>query len=278
MANHVFGISESSPFFGKAVILSFEIFETDHPDLKSRVGSNVDRESLESLFAEMGLAVEIKLNLTENELNKFTDMLASESQPDLFICAILSHGHDNSFFLTSDLYAVNINSIIEKLERSVEFKDTVKIYLANFCRTGESQTENLSDTISAQITPTNTLKIFSTLPGNKSWRSPNKGSFFIEQFVIAARALKPHYEIVTIANTTNKQIQDRMAGLTISALKKGSIDYVTKDQAIHVNYSNFNSPRCLLMPQVSLTKFNLFCTHCPLNCSILYFTVQQKYA
>ncbi len=251
MAHDLFGITENCPYFGKAVIFSFESFDSNPEAV--REGSEVDRENLIKLFQDMGLLVSVELNRTAEQVRTAVMRIAGEDQLDLFICVFMSHGHSNKYFYTYDGESMDMDILLEQFERSIKFKNCVKIYLANFCRATDAEDDSSENQqITHNIRFTNTLKVFSTLPGDVSWRNKKTGSYFISNFVKAARNCEPHFELTEILNQANSLLRDKVKSTMESLLAKGKLDIFMK-QALQVE--NYLTSRCYLVAQVRFFNF-----------------------
>ncbi len=270
MANYQFGITEKCPFFGRAVLFSFESFESNPKAI--REGSVKDRETLTKLFQDLGLLVTVELNRTADQVQSAVQRICAEDHLDLFICIFLSHGHSNKYFFTYNNQSIDMDSILVQFERSNKLKSSVKIYLANFCREGEAEinSRNLTtETGSHSIFPlTNTLKVFSTLPGNVSWRNKISGSYFISQFVKAVRSCAPYFEVAEILIQANVLIKNKLEDKMKSQHAQENSTILFMEQALHVEMCHFDS-RCYLMPQVRWSYIAFACSEYCFHCIAL---------
>ena len=103
-----------------------------------RQGSKVDASNLETLFKELGFEVEVRKNLTRNEMvHSVRDFAESDNhaRADMAVVAILSHGTEG-FMYGIDRCAIETEWIIQQLnnENCPKLRGKPKLFILQSCR------------------------------------------------------------------------------------------------------------------------------------------------
>jgi hypothetical protein len=154
----------------------------------------------------VGIKSTVFLDLSKSEVLVEVNKIGIEIHLDLFICVVLSHGTQGSQFNCFDHQELCIKSdIMNRFESCPNLQKSTKIYFANFCRVYDG--EESHSPLLEPIKHTNTMLIFSTLPGTKSYRSNVNGSIFIQELVKIIRDNYFKYDLIHIIHETNKALQ-----------------------------------------------------------------------
>ncbi len=275
-ADYLVGITEDKPFTGKVVIFSFEYFDKiEVPSLEveesnfvlpsqseekmsqniyRRVGAEKDLKDLNLMFSQLCFQVTIESNKSDVEMREIICRISKETHLSLFICVVLSHGHSDTKFKTSNNMDMCIKiDIMNELEKSHNLKDTVKIYIGNFCRSDGSEAFVNSDSsqhLDAQpnsiiknnnnVNLTKSILVFSTLPGTLSYRSPTVGSQFIQVFVRLIKEKHRTHDLFSLLELTNMELQTNPFSFV-----DDENNLIICQQALH--YESFNLTRKILL-------------------------------
>lgn len=288
-----------------------ELLALRPPPTNNRVGGEKDRHNLFQLFNDFGFRVSVEVNKTKKEVEQIISRIGNENHISLVICVVLSHGCSDSKFFTSDGESMCIKiDIMNRLEASNNMKNCVKIYIGNFCRDGSDEavsfpgfqmigTDNISmsngsdvrsDSVITDLTnnfantnKTNlskTILVFSSLPGNESFRSEKKGSLFIQNLIKIIRQNYSSCDFVSILELTNEKLQRHKAlnkSDSNGSNGKNEGTAVLRKQAMH--YEVFDVTRKIyLFPTVrtvTLSFVFLFrCIDTTNRCIITYCVVE----
>lgn len=172
---------------GHALIINNEHFDerTSDDGNNYRKGSDIDGNNLEELFKKLGFVVEVRRNMTRNEMAlAVRDFSESDKhiRSDMAMVAVLSHGTEG-FLYGTDRCALETEWIVEKLnnENSIHLRGKPKFFIFQACR-GFSQDYGTPTRMSPYLTIENDVKEVSertdtdaemfTLPHSVEKRSP----------------------------------------------------------------------------------------------------------
>ena len=144
-----------------------------------RDGADVDEKLLKGLFQDLDFTVEVKHDLTRDEIKGTAEEFAAKdhSQFDAFVFFILSHGGDHDTILGCDEGAVGVRELMRMFTAtkcpSLEAKP--KLFFIQACR---GRSYSLPRTVCPQ--EADFLLAFATTPGHAAYRdTPATGSFFM---------------------------------------------------------------------------------------------------
>ena len=184
---------------GKCVIINNASFqdETDNRD-----GAEHDDKSLKDLFEELGFAVKIKKDLTQEEMQKVSRDAAAEdhSQFDAFVFIILSHGGEGDVVFGVDDRPVRIEDIMMEFKpiKCATLSGKPKLFFIQSCRGSSSEflspgagnrhsdsclpRSTCDSTLARNLCPQEAdfLVSFAAAPGYFAYRYPEYGSVFIQ--------------------------------------------------------------------------------------------------
>ncbi len=130
-------ISETNSYIGRALILSFEVLNTQNDNMPESV---VDTNGL-LLLLKHTLKFEVTLvqNRTRLEVSAIIKKFCRENHPQhsagIFMCFIISHGKGCSQFLTSDGQWMDVfEDVIQPIQNAPFMMNMKKCYILNFCR------------------------------------------------------------------------------------------------------------------------------------------------
>ena len=124
---------------GNALIINNERFDERTSDGSNcRKGSEVDGNNLETLFKDLGFAVDVKRNLTRNQMVYSIREFAESDKhyrADMAVVAVLSHGTDG-FLYGTDRRAVETEWIVQQLnnENCLHLRGRPKFFILQACR------------------------------------------------------------------------------------------------------------------------------------------------
>ncbi|XP_046855929.1 LOW QUALITY PROTEIN: caspase-7-like [Xenia sp. Carnegie-2017] len=170
--------------------------------LSERNGTNFDAEGLHKLFNALEFESQIYDNVTVEQMKNLCDHYAKtfKDNYDCIICAILTHGKEGKLYGVDG--TVKIKELTEKFQVE-KLKGKPKLFFFQACQgkcekymescdgidgKSRSQTEsgkNLafhSQEFSIPI-EADFMYAYSTVPGYLSWRSSDRGSWFIQSII-----------------------------------------------------------------------------------------------
>ena len=178
---------------GVALIINNRDF-TDATKHKSRVGTDRDEHNLIETWRYLGYHVEVRRDVTKSKFVKiFCDIdmylkkVCSKShtkvENDSFVCCILSHGNKFCIY-SSDNKEVQIEFLERGLGDSTILNSVPKIFFIQACQGIGSGTRPVQSNLQAdgEIQTSRRADIYisyATVPGDKSYRDIQKGSWFI---------------------------------------------------------------------------------------------------
>ncbi|KAM4703300.1 caspase-2 isoform 2-T2 [Rhinophrynus dorsalis] len=187
---------------GLAKVISNVRFCT--PELDFRYGGEVDSASLKQLFSHLGYRVEVKENLTAQEMVSEIDefsKLPIHSEMDSCIVAILSHGIDGAVY-GIDANLVQLQDVFTKLDnaRCPQLQNKPKMFFIQACRgeeadRGVDQRDGREQSVSPGCeqsdagredlkvklpTQSDMICAYACLRGTISLRNTKRGSWFVQ--------------------------------------------------------------------------------------------------
>lgn len=171
--------------------------ETDNRD-----GAEHDEKRLKDLFEELGFAVDIRKNLTREEMYKVSKDAAAEdhSNFDAFVFIIMSHGYESDVVSGVDDRPVRIEDIMREFKaiKCATLRSKPKLFFVQCCRGSSSEflspgaASRHSDSCVPRSTHDSTLArsvcpqeadfllSFAAAPGYTAYRYSEYGSVFIQ--------------------------------------------------------------------------------------------------
>ncbi|NWW45331.1 CASP8 protein, partial [Pedionomus torquatus] len=205
-------------------------------NLKDRNGTDVDAASLKMVFSKLHFEVEERKNLTAEEIRKTVDIYQCKDHKDrdCFVCCILSHGKKGVIYgvdgqevpiqeLTTSFTGENCCSLLGK----------PKVFFVQACQgdacqkgvtietdSGEQDSSLETDArLQLDCIPAEAdfLLGMATLPDHVSFRSPTRGSWYIQALCQHLMESCPRGEdILTILTAVNQEVS-RKTGEPIAA-------------------------------------------------------------
>jgi len=207
---------------GKALVINNQQF-CDPELYPFRLGADVDSESLDQLFTQLGFEVIRYDNLRRSEtmriLIDFADTVGNKENPcDMLIVCVLSHGKAQSKIVASDCFDIDIEQDILRRfnnEYCPQLQGKPKFFILQACRgddrdygTMKAQVGDCVDSVRMRepqgetntrgqrplslhikdLTWEDMLIAYSTLPGYVSNRDHYRGTWFIESICKAFMA------------------------------------------------------------------------------------------
>ncbi|XP_013409672.1 caspase-8-like [Lingula anatina] len=189
---------------GRAVIINNVSFDNEFS--LDRKGTEVDVEYLKSLFRQLHYLVLKHDNLTAEAIDQLATREArtDHSAYSSFIMVILSHGGENTVIGT-DGYHIGYDQILAHFEasRCPTLNGKPKMFFISACQGIQKaplfNTEQAPPRPQDRETPekADMILVTSTTRGDKSWRSTERGTFFIQCLVKSSRKehVTPNYLI-----------------------------------------------------------------------------------
>lgn len=190
--------------------LALIICNTEFDSLSRRVGADVDIRGMTMLLESLGYTVDVKENLTAQEMTKELEAFAARKEhktSDSTFVVFMSHGIRDGIcgkeYSGNNTEVLQINTIFQTLNTSKcpSLKDKPKVIIIQACRGGNQGVVWLQDSVNAfedsssqapdlecdAIKRAHVEKDFiafcSSTPDNVSWRHPTRGSLFIMKLI-----------------------------------------------------------------------------------------------
>ncbi|XP_055383291.1 caspase Dronc [Condylostylus longicornis] len=193
----------------RGVFFCVNIINFRYKNQYKRSGAEIDGQSLLHLFKELGYSLFYYEDLTAAEFFSLLKKLLDSDyvkNVDSFVMALMSHGEmvdkitDRVEF--SDSSTVTVNNILElfRNDTCATLAKKPKVFIFPFCRgaisdlgTKDVQTDSISYNVA---TFTDILICYATVPGYKTHRDPDSGSWYIQKLcqVFASHAFDTHIE------------------------------------------------------------------------------------
>ncbi|KAL9971085.1 hypothetical protein ACROYT_G023571 [Oculina patagonica] len=211
---------------GKCVIKNNEQF---HDEAYNRDGAKHDEKRLKDLFEELGFVVDIRRNLTRDEINKTSKDVAAEdhSNFDAFVFIIMSHGGSRDAVFGVDDRAAYVEDVMSEFKaiKCPTLRNKPKLFFIQCCRgpLGEfisppdRHCDSLVPTLNHDSTlargacaqETDFLLAFGSAPGHYSYRYPESGSVFIEVLVDVIRKHHQHSHLIEMLTEVTRQVVEK---------------------------------------------------------------------
>lgn len=155
-----------------------------------RRGAKVDTYNLNELFKRMGYHVKTHEELSKDETDGRLRTIQADQQEllryDSFIMIFLSHGKNDSVFLTKDSAEMSLDEVRNHFidGRCPSLKNKPKLFLTNFCRGELEETKKLetdySDPDKEAEAPKDMMTIYASIKNFKAMRDPDRGTVFVQ--------------------------------------------------------------------------------------------------
>ncbi|KAK7870104.1 hypothetical protein R5R35_011083 [Gryllus longicercus] len=174
---------------GLAIILNHENFGIQK--LKSRSGTNVDRDNLKESLEHLGFDVKVYNDLPYKNIMKVVEeaVETDHSEHDAFVMAVLSHGEQGILYATDTPYKPEYLWTSFTADKCPSLAGKPKVFFIQACQgdqldggiTLAKRTEVDGNSVSYKIpTHADFLIAYSTVPGYFSWRNTTYGSWFMQ--------------------------------------------------------------------------------------------------
>ncbi|XP_078142376.1 caspase-8 [Centroberyx gerrardi] len=209
------------------VVNNFD-FKDSVKQLNNREGTQIDEESLESVFKWLGFEMQIKNDCTRDQMLSAVQELRSRdhSQMDCLVCCILSHGQEGSVYGV-DGQAVQLRQLTEPFSGSQcsSLTGKPKLFFIQACQgTGEQQPVHIqsdgpapSAVCSDAVIPKDSipssadfLMSMATVPHFVSFRDRKLGTWFIQSLCENLVQMVPRgYDLVSILTKVNADVSQK---------------------------------------------------------------------
>ncbi|XP_001090833.4 caspase-7 isoform X1 [Macaca mulatta] len=202
---------------GKCIIINNKNFDKV-TGMGVRNGTDKDAEALFKCFQSLGFDV-----IVHNDCScaKMKDLLKKASEEDhtnaaCFACILLSHGEENLIYGKDGVTPIKDLTAHFRGDRCKTLLEKPKLFFIQACRGTE-----LDDGIQADSGPINDtdanprykipveadfLFAYSTVPGYYSWRSPGRGSWFVQALCSILEEHGKDLEIMQILTRVNDRV------------------------------------------------------------------------
>lgn len=223
---------ESDPR-GAVFIINNRRFTNNH---KERLGTDQDCWNLKILFEELGFHVYVKEDLKSFEILRECKDFANKrilAKVDCMVLAVLSHGTADNVICGVDEKMINVMDEICPIfspQKCPSLSGKPKMYIFNACR-GEKNghsTPLLSPSVTVHVDELqrdgpnvvgdyrsqvldnqDILLCYSTFPGYASYRDPEKGSWFVQEFVEVFREQAYDEHVMDMLTEVNKKVSQK---------------------------------------------------------------------
>lgn len=198
--------------------------------MSDRHGTDVDCDQLVSLFMKLGFGVDVKPNLTAQEILdnlEFLSQLESLQKVDSLLIAILSHGSEEVIFgvdgiplSTFDLFQPFMSEkcpalhhkpkffIINACRGDLEDKGAISISLRDKKIISKDTDPEKERPVMQDIIPNlqDFVIAYSTVPKHVSWRHQNDGSWFIQALAKVFAEKAAEKDVVSMLIMVNREV------------------------------------------------------------------------
>ncbi|XP_055104674.1 caspase-7 isoform X3 [Symphalangus syndactylus] len=202
---------------GKCIIINNKNFDKV-TGMGVRNGTDKDAEALFKCFRSLGFDVIV---YNDCSCAKMQDLLKKASEEDhtnaaCFACILLSHGEENVIYGKDGVTPIKDLTAHFRGDRCKTLLEKPKLFFIQACRGTE-----LDDGIQADSGPINEtdanprykipveadfLFAYSTVPGYYSWRSPGRGSWFVQALCSILEEHGKDLEIMQILTRVNDRV------------------------------------------------------------------------
>lgn len=214
---------------GAVLIINNRRFENNH---KERLGTEQDCRNLKLLFEELGFQVYVKEDLKSFEILRDCRDFAKDpilDKVDCMVLAVLSHGTADNVICGADGKMINVMDEICPIFsplRCPYLSGKPKMYIFNACRGEKNGRSTPSVTLhvdelqrdgpnevggyrSQVLENQDILFCYSTFPGYASYRDPDRGSWFVQEFVEVFQEQANEEHVMDMLTEVNKRVSQK---------------------------------------------------------------------
>ncbi|KAK9877975.1 hypothetical protein WA026_020190 [Henosepilachna vigintioctopunctata] len=207
---------------GLAIIFNHKHFKMHN--LKTRQGTDKDKEDLEALFKNLKFDVKCYDDLDRLEVEKVLVSVSAHdhSEEDCLVVAVLSHGDNKKIFARDTYYPPDMLWKYFNGNESPSLIGKPKLFFIQACR-GEKivtpvrvlQRQALTEVDSIQEDKSasysipviaDILVMYSTLEDHLSWRNPINGSYFIQSLIRQLSTHADKKDLLSILTYVNREV------------------------------------------------------------------------
>lgn len=204
---------------GRAVIFNHNQFLPDQ-QMKSRSGTDVDRDALASVLGSLDFEVTIFNDLRKTEIYGVLDKLAQEdhSNADCLCVCFLSHGDRGVLYGYDEIFKAEQLWSRFTADRCSSLAGKPKIFFVQACQGDQldggttmvhhgRRVETDGDTMAFKIPAhADFLLCFSTVPGYYSWRNTAQGSWFVQALCRCLRQHGRQTDLLSLMTRVNRLV------------------------------------------------------------------------
>ncbi|XP_033119167.1 caspase-8-like isoform X2 [Anneissia japonica] len=189
--------------------------------LKERRGSEIDEDSLKFLFKYLGFQVIVRRNATSEDMKRQVEDVSrmDHTNYDCFVCCMLSHGDLGTIFSSDEISCKILDFTSPFRPRYCpSLAGKPKLFFLQACQgsrkaedfehfqvdSAESGTDNIPD-------DADFLLGYATAPGNVSFRSRSRGSWYISKLTNALQHYHNTHHILDILTHVNNEVSKAIA-------------------------------------------------------------------
>nr|XP_034337084.1 caspase-3-like [Crassostrea gigas] len=198
---------------GAVLIINNRRFANNH---KERLGTEQDCRNLKLLFEELGFHVYVKEDLRSFEILRDCKDFAKDpilAKVDCMVLAVLSHGTADNVICGADAKMINVMDEICPIFsplRCPYLSGKPKMYIFNACRGDSFYLPNEVGGYRSQVLENqDILFCYSTFPGYASYRDPDRGSWFVQEFVEVFREQANEEHVIDMLTEVNKRVSQK---------------------------------------------------------------------
>lgn len=202
---------------GKCIIINNKNFDKA-TGMDVRNGTDKDAEALFKCFHSLGFEVSV---YNDCSCAKMQDLLKQASEEDhsnaaCFACILLSHGEENVIYGKDGVTPIKDLTAHFRGDRCKTLLEKPKLFFIQACRGTELDDGIQADSGPISDTDANPrckipveadfLFAYSTVPGYYSWRSPGRGSWFVQALCSVLNEHGKDLEIMQILTRVNYRV------------------------------------------------------------------------
>ncbi|XP_075390568.1 caspase-7 [Tenrec ecaudatus] len=202
---------------GTCIIINNKNFDKT-TGMDPRHGTDKDAEALFKCFQSLGFKVAVSNNCSCDKMEDLLKQAAEEDHTDsaCFVCILLSHGEANCIYGTDGMVPIKVLTSYFRGDRCRTLLGKPKLFFIQACRGTEFDDGVQADSSTVGDTdPDSQYKIpveadfliaYSTVPGYYSWRSPGRGSWFVQALCSVLNEHGKTLEIMQILTRVNCKV------------------------------------------------------------------------
>ncbi|XP_056455809.1 caspase-3-like isoform X2 [Gadus chalcogrammus] len=197
---------------GTCVIINNKNFH-ESTGQETREGTDVDADAVERTFRGLGYKIRREDDRTVGEMEELLHTVSQEdhSGSASFVCVLLSHGGEGTFFGTDASTELETLTGMFRGDRCKTLVAKPKLFFIQACRgcclDDGIQTDSSSDESLDRIpVEADFLYAHSTAPGYISWRNKGKGSWFMQALCEMLNEHSNQLDLLTIMTWVNRKV------------------------------------------------------------------------